>query len=362
MRLLLALLACGCSQRSDLLARSDGSIGCGAPIKLGDECAGAAAARRLRYALCSCAPLVLPHNLNSDGGGTWSAAIGTDKHVHVGGGVQVSGVVEAAGARGITIDHFSTVIGTLRSGGPLSINEALYVAGDAFVSGNVLGDINIEGILHVPPDAMISGSVHDNGEVYGAVEVKPPCNCDASPDLAALVANHAMVNDNNSINLASDALIGGRSALDLPCGEYWLSQVTTKEMELQLRVRGRTALYVNGDVYLGAGLRVMLDPMAELDLVVGGSLFADDGMVGASNPERVRIWVAGPTLDLGDYARLSASVYAPNAVVVANGVLDVNGALLAGGIQAFNNVRVHYAGEILGAGASCGEMPQPPVE
>src|SRR3954470_21526200 len=98
-RALIALFAVGCSDRTDLLPRSD--AGCGAPISFGDECAGAAAAKRLRYALCSCSALVLDRGLFTEGGsgmrGPPPAAVGTDEYVQIAGPAPVAGVLEAAG-------------------------------------------------------------------------------------------------------------------------------------------------------------------------------------------------------------------------------------------------------------------------
>jgi hypothetical protein len=360
MRLVLALLLLGCTDRTDLLAGAGAH--CDGPIHLGDECAGAAAARRLRYALCSCTALTLERGLFTEGGigmrGPPPAAVGTNEDLQVAGPVQVEGAIEAAGLFGAAFGRAAGVVGTLRSGGTLSSNQFLSVAGNAFVDGNVVGPMDIGGFLHVPMGAFISGDVSARGFIFEPVEVKPPCDCGSGPDLPSLIASRARTNDNGSIHLSPDALV--QTALDLPCGEFYLSQIRAPS-ELELRVHGRAALYVGGPVDLAGGLRVSLDSMAELDLVVGDD-FSAQGVVGAASAQAVRLWLAGKTLHLGPYAVLAAAVYAPNAVVLADDVLNVNGALLAGSIAAPNDIRVHYDAAILRAGVTCGEMPQPAVQ
>jgi hypothetical protein len=367
-RALLALLLLGCSDRTDLLPLTDG--GCGAPISLGDECAGAAAAKRLRYALCSCSPLVLERGLFTEGGsgsgmtGPPPAAVGSDEHIQIAGPAQVAGVLEAAGLLGVSFNHAAGILGTLRSGGTLLSSSAQFLSiyGDAFVDGDVLGRIDIGGILNVPVDAAVSTSVVAQDIKLGPVEVPPPCDCGAAPDLAGAIAEHTKVNDNAAIHLSPEALAGGQTVLDLPCGAYYLSQIKTPPMqELELRVHGRAALFVAGDVYLGDSLRVNLDAMAELDLVIGGDLYAPFGIAGGPTSESVRVWLAGTTLRAGD-PPLRAAIYAPNATVIADDNLSVDGALFAAAISAPGDVGIRYDAEILNAGVSCGAAPEMAVQ
>jgi hypothetical protein len=365
MRPLLALLLLGCSDRTDLLAHGD--AGCGMPISLGGECAGAAAARRLRYALCSCSALVVDLGLFTDGGsgsgmrGPPPAAVGSDEHVVVAGPALVAGALEAAGHAGASFGDRAGIFGTLRSAGTLSTNQFLSIDRDAFVGGDVLGVMNIGGILHVSDVSYISSGVDARGLSVEPIMVKPPCDCGAAPDLKGAIAEHAKINDNGAIHLAPDALAGEKTSLDLPCGAFYLSQVKTPPMqELELRVHGKTGLFVGGDVWLGDGLRILLDPAAELDLVIGGNLTAPFGIGGSTNAAHVRVWMAGATLHMG--LPLAAAVYAPNATVIADGDLRVDGALFAAAISAPGDVHVHYDAEILNAGASCGAAPEMAVE
>jgi len=382
----LALLLSGCSQFTDLLpsdgGTSDGDsstcVAPGPPIELANQlhapCAAALASQVLRYALCSCAAIVLPHGLFTDGGGKFMpvppmalpAAVGSDDYLQLGGPAQIGGALAAAGKEGVSFGRTTAVLGTVRSGGPLSANQFLSIADDAFAAGDVLGRIDVGGRLHVPPDAFVPPSV--NAElVREPVTVEPPCNCAAGPrlDVATVVAARADHNSDGRIHLRADAFVGdsGPSALDLPCGEYYLSSLHTRAgAELELRVHGRVGLFVGGDVSLGTGLRVSLDGGSSLDLVVAGNFASQSGTIGASTAAAVRLWVGGSTVRLGDGAQLSALLYAPSAVVLSDGDLNTTGALYAQSFSVAGDVGVRFDPMVLGGGAECGGVMQPPVE
>jgi hypothetical protein len=379
MRALALALACaGCTQSTDLLPVRDGGAGCAAPIQLGDSapCAAALAAQLLRYALCSCSALVLQRGLFTEvvtgmpamrPVGPPPAAVGTDEYLQIAGPVQVAGVLEAAGAGGAGFNRTAGVLGSLRSGGPLRANEFLSVGGDAFVDGDVLGRIDVGGTLHAPASASISPSVSAGALLAEPVNVAPPCNCGASApvDPGAQIAARAQLNDNARIGLQPGALAEGNGppVLDVPCGEFYLTAIEPPpDVELELRLHGQAALFVAGPVTLPRGLRVTLDPGAQLDLVVGGDLTVAAGSVGALAAESVRLWLGPPTVRLGDGVILSAAVYAPAAVVLGDGDLGLRGALFAGALSLPGDVSVHYSAALLSGGLGCGAASQDPVQ
>jgi hypothetical protein len=355
----------GCSQFDDLLPPPDGGAGCDSPIKIGDQCAASLAALRLRYALCSCGALVLEHGLFTEGGSGMrgpSAAVGSDDYIQIAGPVQVAGVLDAAGQFGVAFGRNAGVLGSLHSGGALSANMFLSVGGDAFVDGDVVGRMDIGGALHVPPGAFVAGTVSAADLLEQPITVDPPCRCGLDPavDFASIVSAHSTQNANARISLGADALVKGASSVDLPCGEFFVNSIAAGP-ELELRVHGRTALYVAGDVTLEEGLRVTLDAGAQLDLVIAGNLTVEDGTLGAQTAEWVRLWIGGKMVQLGRFAGLSASVYSPNAVVTSDGDLSLHGALLAGQLSVAGDVAVHFDADVLASGTTCGAMPEPPV-
>jgi hypothetical protein len=388
----LALL-CGCAPDRITLIADDGgaadggdaaapdlannAIACtnpGPPIRFAagdDMCAGAVAARQSRYALCTCLPLVLGGNLSSDSGTMMmqvhSAAIGSDGEVQVGGSANVGGALTAAGAKGINIFRNSTTGRAVRSGGPVSAPSSLFVSGDLYTAGDALGRINVGGTLHLPESANIGASVTAARVMREPVTVDPPCNCTAGPviDITALIAAHAMRNDNAHFGAdpASLAKLGGPTTLDISCGEYYIPSISTPAgADLTLRVHGQAAIYVAGSVALGRGLSVQIDPQAQLDLLVAGDFKAQDGSVGSLfNPSRVRIWVAGSSVQLQGFSSLYGFLYAPSAVLSAGFSLSMTGAAVVQGVSA-QDVHAHHDRGLLAGGTACGQPQVPEIQ
>jgi hypothetical protein len=376
-RLALALLLCaGCTDQTDLLPSDGGVDACavpGPPIQLGESCAGALSSQLLRRAICSCSSLVLDRGLFTEGGsmggpggpgGPPLAAVGTDGSLQVGGPVQVAGELQASGAAGVSFARTSAVFGNLRSGGAIGSSELLTIGADAFSAGDVLGKVDVNGTLHLPAGANLTPGVAAGMVVREPVTVDPPCGCDAGPalDAIALAAAHAASNDDATIGLAPDAFAGGAgpAALDLPCGQYYLTAFAASS-SVELRVHGRAALFVGGDLNADAGLHVAVDTGAELDLVIAGNLSIGNGALGGAPASSVRIWLGGKSAHLGAMATLTAAVYAPTASFTSDGDLTATGALFAHDFQPFGDLAVRFDRGILMAGTACGAMPQPPA-
>ncbi|HZS40183.1 MAG TPA: hypothetical protein VFF06_25305 [Polyangia bacterium] len=374
---LLALTA-GCTQHTDLIS-TDGAAACtapGPPIQLDSEfaCAGALAAHTFRYALCSCASLTLDGDLVTDrfaggpppmmGHPMPSAAVGTDGDVEVLGLTQVAGALESAGSSGVGLSGTSAVFGNLRSGGLLGTDQILTIGQDAFVAGDVLGRVDIRGALHSPIGTHIDPSVSASGLVREPVMVAPPCDCNAPRlDVAALVAAHASSHDDAAAGLTPDVLAGASvpAVIDLACGSFFFTALAPPTT-LEVRVHGRAAMFVAGDARLPGGLRVTLDPSAELDLVIAGDLSLPTGTLGAAAPSSVRVWLAGASVDLGDGASLSALLYAPNATLGAARNLIAAGAVFAGSLSLPGDVAIQFDPQLLLSGAECNVAPERPVQ
>ena len=184
----------------------------------------------------------------------------------------------------------------------------------------------------------------------------PPCNCAAGPvvDVPALVSAAARSNDDLAAGLdpAAIASAHGATSFDLPCGTYYLPSLQSDDT-LELRVHGRAALFIGGDVTLAAGLTIALDSGAELDLVVVGNVSVATGVLGAATPSAARLWLASSTVHLGAGAALSAVVYAPAALLLADQDLLATGALFVRSLSATGDVSVRFDSSVLADGASC---------
>jgi hypothetical protein len=367
--LLLWLLAgaAGCTQRIDLLA-SNSATSCatsGASIPLGPgvPCAAALAEKIFSHALCACSDLTLPGGLYTHGQPMIppvgpmmppGSGVASDGSVAASGAVQLFGGLDAAGANGVQLGGAATVLGDLHSGGPVGTTQLLTVGGDLFARGNLDGRIDVNGDIHVVPSAVVGPSVAGRMIVREPVVVLPQCGCGGGPalDVAALAHARADANDNAAIGLAATAFArsGAATALDLPCGAYYLSALASNAA-LTLRVHGRAVLFVDGDVTLG-NLQAMLDAGAELDLLVAGSLSV--AALGASTPSSMRVWVGGSSLRIGS-GMLGALLYAPTAVLSTDGSggLTTMGALFVKGLNVSGDVDVRFDRKIPPPAPTC---------
>jgi len=102
---------------------------------------------------------------------------------------------------------------------------------------------------------------------------------------------------------------------------------------------------------------VVLDPDAELDLLIGGQLAATGGNpLGSASPARFRIWIAGSgPVVLDDAPTAGAIVHAPSAVVSAPKGLQLSGALLARSLSLGDQLNIHFDEAVASSGAPCGE-------
>jgi hypothetical protein len=379
-RAALALLLVGCTQRTDLLPPDDGGVmacsGLGLPVRLGGpnaSCAGVIAAVTVNRALCSCDSLILPGGLTTEAGGQGqgtmpgppapSAAVASDGSIEVGGLVQIAGSVSAGATDGIGFNRTASIFGSLRSAGSLSAAQIISVAGDAYVAGDVLGRVEVLGNLFVSPSSNVSAlAAGNNFVVRQPIAIEPPCGCATGPivDVDALVSVAANANDDvtGGIDPAALASTHGPTAFDLPCGSYFLPSLTTDDT-LEVRVHGRSALYIDGDVTLADGLRVTLDSGAELDLFVTGNVTLNAGVLGAPSAAAVRLWLAGTTIQLGLDASLSAIVYAPDATLLGDQDLVATGALFVGRVAALGDLTVRFDPDVLDDGATCGQPTVP---
>jgi len=358
--------------------------GLGTPIQFptasGMVCTSALAARGHRFALCSCAslepPPAAPIHTDSFDSRPGSVAMGRSAAIGVGDLVSSSadiwsgGALYAATAIGST-GHIETA-GSLRTGGPIVLVSANgqvadgHVAGDAYVNGAISGTLRIDGLLHQPAGAGMSPALlPESSIVREAVSVAPPCDCSSSfVDLTGAIAASVAHNDDAIVGLDPNALAAETTAInvEVTCGVYVLSAIDAQK-SLSFSVHGRALVVVTGDVVIRGGLTVVLDPNAELDLLVGGRLVSSGGNpIGSASPARFRIWIAGTaSVVLDDAPTVGAIIHAPNAAVGASSGLQISGALLARSVMLGGQLNVHFDEAVLSSGGPCGEPAATPV-
>jgi hypothetical protein len=350
--------------------------GLGDPIHLptatGPVCTSALAARGGRFALCSCDDLEVTAPIHTDSFDSNLRSTGGDAGVGSGAAIGCNGILSSSApvlaggplyvASGIaTTGHLDIARSFRTNGAMVIINTDVHVGGDAFVGGSISGILRVDGTLHLPPGAGVDPAlmIPETSIRREAISVAPPCDCgSAFVDLGLAIASAVAVNDNALVGLSMDALaaLKATTAAEITCGVYVLSAIDAQQ-PLILIVRGRALLVVTGDVALRGGLSVLLDPGAELDLLVGGRLMASGGNAfGSAAPARFRVWIAGADSVVFDGApAVGAMIRAPNAAITASSGLRLSGGLVARSVISGAELDVHFDEAVLSSGMPCGE-------
>ena len=363
----------------------------------GDQCAGDVAQTTFGFGICTCDSLSFGHEVFVDG---FDSATGPYVPLGRGGGIGANQSIASA-----TTNPGLTATGTVWATGEdveedddallvahsSSIGENLYcgagvhldpnvgtvdIGNDGFVMGGfgTSGDVNFGGTLHVPydtedvPETVSAETVVEDGDL----QVRRACaDCDDPLDIESIVnaASDSDFNNNQDIDLDPDALEGGGNVrLDLPCGHYYLTGIST-EADVTIVAHGRTALYVDGDIVTepGANLSIVPAEGAELDVLVKGDVHVAQAPAefGSPNyPAMFRLYVGGPTGFVADQRiGIGGFVY----VLPGEFVMNIQSLEVFGGIYAQNYVTanqrtaIHFDRRILQVGEECpGEPPDDP--
>ena len=362
------------------VSRAEFCAGSGPPVEVGPpgamRCAGRLAETLFRYGLCSCANLGLAGFLRTD---SYDSAVGMMRREH-GGAVGVNGnytivgysqigdTLTMAGTSPLRLVGAHTVDGDFNLGGPLEVVGTLEVGRNARVRSNItaLGPMNVRGDLVQQSGALALGVIRVDGRrSSGAVTVAPPCACGAGEifDVVGAVRDAQDRNDNAAAGFdrARFNAVLGQQVTELPCGRFYVDRVAGLG-SVELRVQGRSALFVGGDFDLGGFFNVVLGERGELDVFIAGSVLGAGylRMGGTSRPSGVRIYIGGDRgFTLLGASRFVGNVYAPRAAVTIAGYMNLHGALFAQDIITGGDLDVHYDRSILRAGDACPDEPMP---
>lgn len=387
----LVLLAACASQ--DIVASSGGTgepaycAGTGPPVLVGDGitvgdgdgtpddvCTGTIAVLTFKRALCTCEGYVTSNPLVTDsfdgsvapyvpGSAGTVGGVGIDGSLSASARIDVGGALVVAGTEGASFLVDATVARNLEVNGPLGTNVAITAGGDARVAGDItLASLAVTGTLTVPADATLTGAITAGATVRAPVTIAPPCACGPNDlvDIAAFVTSHAdpAANHNARIGLSPTRLTDytGDVTLDLPCGIYHVGPIRG-DGSLTLRITGRVALLVDGDVMLGHPLTIeLVTENAELDLMIAGVISSNARIV-AGNPEhpsRTRIYVGGTgTIELSGDSQIAANVYAPRSAVALSAPSTIFGSLFVRRIDQSAPLTIHYDEDVLRSDVGC---------
>ena len=333
-------------------------------------CTGAVAVRTFPRALCTCEGYATSTGLTTDSfdsatgpyvpGGT-SGDVGVNGELRASALVDVHGALAAAGAAGVGLLADLRVAHDLDVGGALGTGVTVTSGGVAHLAGAVdLAALTVAGTLTIPDGVALAGTITAGATVRAPVTIDPPCACGASDlvDIPGLVAAHANDNQDAAIGLAPDQLTDyhGAVSLDLPCGVYYVGPIRG-DGPLTVRVTGRAALLVDGDVTLAVPLTIELATEdAELDLLVGGLISSDQAIVigRADHPARTRVYVGGAgTIELSGDSRLAANIYAPRAAIALSAAATLFGSLFVRRLDQAAPISIHYDVDVRRADVAC---------
>lgn len=335
-----------------------------------ETCTGREAAATFAQALCVCGDLDLAGSLQTasiDASGTVASSGGA---VGVNGDLDVAGAIEVGSlsvANDVGLAGAADIRGDARIDGDLSLAGTWRVGRDAWVAGTISaatgeGGFVIERDLHQPAGAGRDAVSIGGALVDDAFDLAPPCPC-APADIVpvdAIVSDAAWNNDDAIRGVDPSALSGvvGSAWAELPSGRAYFDDISGAG-DIGLVVRGRTAVFVGGDVSIAGALHIDLEPGAELDLYVGGDVeVAGSVSLGdESRPSAVRLWLAGG-VDLAGSAYFVGDVYAPRATLSAAGDVEIVGAAFFGAVDLAGSLSVRYDRAVIDAGDAC-DLPDP---
>jgi hypothetical protein len=336
--------------------------------------AGCVAQTTFTWALCSCKNVAASGTLLLDGydstkgpymPGGLGAGLGADGLLNSSSQVDVWGAMWTASTQGLTGSPVIDVRQETRINGHINGSNAMKFDADLYANGNVStsNSITVAGTLTVPPNATVSGGVTAGAVVHAPVTVAPPCDC--APQnllpIAAWVDAASAKNDNASIGLSPTVLAGaaGPARIDLPCGVYYLTGISTSHA-VTIAAHGNTALFIDGDVSPSAPLSFVLDPTAQFDVVVKGTISSSAPMIiGSPNyPALSRTYLGSPNgATFSSSWQVGGEVYAGYGPINFSAPLTMYGAIFASAFSASNDAKIHFDRAVV-TGGMC---PPPPT-
>jgi hypothetical protein len=255
----------------------------------------------------------------------------------LGGGIGANASYNDDGASNIWGDLWaSNTAGPRGGGGPGATaisSSARDVHHDLHAGGNVSGSPTVDNKAYVKGSGGVSGPASPPIKVASVAEA---VNC-TPIDINAIVAARAGTNnDNNNVTpaLAPNILSGGGAPaqIDLPCGNFYFTGIT---QPTTIVAHGRTAIYVQGNIGAGGDLKFTVDPTAELDIFVTGTVTSESALtIGNANyPALTRVYMGtAGTFTVQSGATYGANIWAANAHVLWESSTDYFGTLIAGDV------------------------------
>ncbi len=227
---------------------------------------------------------------------------------------------------GIQSDNTEDITGTLRTNGALTVASPVSVGGDAYVGGILTANntLSVSGALHA------SSSPSLERVTAGSVNIQPttveaPVNCADRPDIAKLIddaRDQAVVGPRD--HREALAAVKKPLTLHLGCGTYRFSSIQA-DNTLTVAIDGDTTVIVEGSLRVAAPVRFVVADGASFDLLIGGSIEADNTFSVESADRRAWVGVNGG-VRVASPMSIDGFLIAPNADVAGDNTLQIRGA------------------------------------
>jgi hypothetical protein len=244
----------------------------------------------------------------------------------------------------------------MQSGGNITA-DGVTAMRDAYVAGNITGDMSVAQTLY-QPTGKSTGGISYGKLVNQAVTVKPPCDCTTPIPVGAMVTYAKTHNDNAAAGLdpAELTTAGHPARIDLSCGQYYLTGFSLSS-PVAIVAHGNTAIFIDGDVNANALLTMTIaDGTSQLDVFVSGTIVAtSETTIGTPNfPALTRLYIGGTaTLDIQSTLVVGGEIWAGNAKVLWESESDMYGAIFAGDFQVLSDLKLHADEAVVQVGSSC---------
>jgi hypothetical protein len=315
------------------------------------QCAGGIGGTSFTWSVCACNNATASSEVYMDG---WNSANGTYVMGMLGGGLgadntingdtlTIYGAMWASGSAGTAImtQSASHIFDTLKSGASIDVSD-LTVSHDAYVRGNIVGNMTVGGMLH-----------------QGAgVTVPPPCDCTNKIDVVGIVAAGKVTNDNAAIGLDSGFFTAPNrpARIDLPCGEYYLKGASLSG-STTIVAHGHTVIFIDGSLSASQFLSIdVADSTSTLDMFVSNTI-TSTGTIRIGNPNypaltRVYLGTTG-SFELSSEILISGNIWVGYGTVLWTSDLDMFGAVFSNDFQVQAPMRLHYDQAVVNAGSGC---------
>jgi hypothetical protein len=322
-------------------------------------CLGGIAQTTFTWSVCSCKNVVFEGEALVDG---WNSMSGPYVPGKLGGGVGADVAITSmsgtdiwgqawAASNATAFNMQGNVHHDLQSGGDITA-DGLNVSRDAYVAGNINGQMTVGGTLYQTPGKASGGLT----PVQQAVTVNPPCDCAHPVPVASTVAWAKTNNNNAAIGLDPAILTQPNhpARIDLPCGIYYLLGFSSGGM---IVAHGNVAVFVDGDATSSGDLTMTIaDPASQLDLWISGTIVATSNFkIGAASyPALTRTYVGSTkTLDIQVGLVIGGELWAGNAPVLWESDSDMFGAIFAGDFNVLSTFHLHQDQAIDTVGSNC---------